>query len=544
MYLKAVLSIVSLGSILQSNDLLDVLFRIKDSIVALDNDCNITYVNQSYADIFGLNPSRMVGKNVWKVMPKAVGSTVHTKVMEAMETRVFQRFEWQGIYTNRFWETTIFCSEDGLTVINKDITERKKAEEALLYSNQRLELISTIANQLLSSSNPQTLIQGICEKVTAFLNCAVFFNYLVDDPEKGRLHLNAYSGVPPQVAKNLEWLNLGQAACGYAIKEGRRVIWENMFESDDERTALLRSSGVKAYAANPFFSRNKVVGCLSFGSKYKNTFSADELSLMAAVAVQVGIAMERKITEAALEAYSKNLEIMVDEKTRQLRDSERLAAIGATAGMVGHDIRNPLQAMVSDAYLLREELVGIAKSKTKERIAESIESMERNITYINKIVADLQDYARPLAPEFFNVNLHELVTSVLAPIPPPENITTKIQVNPRLGLKSDPLLLRRILTNLITNATQAMSKGGTLTIHAKKNNAETIIAIEDTGVGIPEEVKPKLFAPMMTTKAKGQGLGLAVVKRLVEALNGSVSFESQVGKGTKFFITLPNMPKQ
>ena len=115
---------------LHSNDLLDVLYRIKDSIVALDNNCTITYVNQAYADIYGLDASEMIGKNVWVLLPKMVNSIVYEKVMEAMKTRTFQRFEWQGIYADKFWETTLFCSDKGITAISKDITERKKAEDS------------------------------------------------------------------------------------------------------------------------------------------------------------------------------------------------------------------------------------------------------------------------------------------------------------------------------------------------------------------------------------------------------------------------------
>jgi signal transduction histidine kinase len=114
-----------------------------------------------------------------------------------------------------------------------------------------------------------------------------------------------------------------------------------------------------------------------------------------------------------------------------------------------------------------------------------------------------------------------------------------IDIDPQFWLRSNPTLLRRILTNLIINAIQAMPQGGNLTVNATPLNGNLLLVVKDTGVGIPEDVKPKLFTPMMTTKAKGQGLGLAVVKRLVEALGGSVSFESQVGKGTEFLVTLP-----
>lgn len=93
--------------------------------------------------------------------------------------------------------------------------------------------------------------------------------------------------------------------------------------------------------------------------------------------------------------------------------------------------------------------------------------------------------------------------------------------------------------DLVNNAVQAMPKGGNLTIHAYKEANDIVISNKDTGVGIPEAIKSKLFAPMFTTKSKGQGFGLAVIKRMTESLGGIVSFESQEGKGTTFIIRLP-----
>jgi two-component system, sporulation sensor kinase D len=92
---------------------------------------------------------------------------------------------------------------------------------------------------------------------------------------------------------------------------------------------------------------------------------------------------------------------------------------------------------------------------------------------------------------------------------------------------------------LVTNAIQAMPNGGNLKITIQTNDNATIIAVSDTGVGIPDEIKQKLFNPMITTKAKGQGFGLAVTKRLIELMKGSISFESEKGKGTTFTIILP-----
>jgi signal transduction histidine kinase len=92
---------------------------------------------------------------------------------------------------------------------------------------------------------------------------------------------------------------------------------------------------------------------------------------------------------------------------------------------------------------------------------------------------------------------------------------------------------------MVTNAIQAMPEGGILEITGRSEKNKAVITLSDTGVGIPDEIKPKLFTPMMTTKAKGQGFGLAVSKRLIEAMNGDIRFESEKGKGTKFIIELP-----
>jgi PAS domain S-box-containing protein len=245
------------------------------------------------------------------------------------------------------------------------------------------------------------------------------------------------------------------------------------------------------------------------------------------------------IFEVSTYPSSQGIIIIVEDKTEE-ETTKRLSAIGATAGMVGHDIRNPLQAMVSDVYLLKDYLINMPQSPTKDAVTESLDGIEKNIGYINKIVQDLQDYARPLKPEQTEVNLYELVTNVFMPIIIPDNLTPSVDIDADFKLKTDPTLITRILTNLIVNAIQAMPDGGNLTVSASKKGDKTVITVEDTGVGIPEDVKPKLFTPMMTTKSKGQGLGLAVVKRLVEALNGSISFESQEGKGTKFTIELPS----
>lgn len=122
----------------------------------------------------------------------------------------------------------------------------------------------------------------------------------------------------------------------------------------------------------------------------------------------------------------------------------------------------------------------------------------------------------------------------------PENIQVITQIekeSPKVS--TDKSYLERALVNLFTNSIQAMSKGGKLTIAANQKDKQIELSVQDTGVGISEADKSKVFKPLFTTKAKGQGFGLAVCKRLIETQNGTITFDSQKGKGTTFTIQLP-----
>ncbi len=249
---------------------------------------------------------------------------------------------------------------------------------------------------------------------------------------------------------------------------------------------------------------------------------------------------EMKRLEEEKKLYTDNLEQQVKEQADKIVKAQNLVAIGTTAGMVGHDVRNPLQAICSDVFLIKSELPVVPEGKEKEAMKESLEGIEKNVEYINKIVADLQDYARVISPVAEETDLPALCSELLLKSGIPENIDVSCQVEGELrSVLIDPHLIKRVLSNLVNNAVQAMPQGGKIDLRAFKKTKFVIITVQDTGVGIPETIKPKLFTPMFTTKSRGQGFGLAVVKRIVEAVGGTITFESEVSKGTKFIIRLP-----
>lgn len=142
--------------------------------------------------------------------------------------------------------------------------------------------------------------------------------------------------------------------------------------------------------------------------------------------------------------------------------------------------------------------------------------------------------------ELTETNLSKVVQNTLQAMTIPGNIevSTKIASDVH-AIKVDPALMRRMLTNLVTNAVQAMPKGGRLAIEAERAANTVVISVEDTGVGILEENLDRIFEPLFTTKSIGQGLGLPACKRIVDAHGGKITVESELGKGSTFRVAIP-----
>ncbi|MEM2949451.1 MAG: ATP-binding protein [Nitrososphaeria archaeon] len=242
------------------------------------------------------------------------------------------------------------------------------------------------------------------------------------------------------------------------------------------------------------------------------------------------VSLQKKINDLFKE-YSLKFETLVKEKDKMLKESERLATIGKVTSMIGHDLRNPLQSIVNLIYL--------AKVDTKDKkLLSYLDRISEQVEYMHKIILDLQDFTTPVAVQLQSFSSEELISVILSSVDIPENINVvkNLMVS---TIKTNWVSFVRIMQNLILNAVQAMPNGGTLTIEVFDEENFVVVRVSDTGVGIPKEHYDKIFEPYFTTKAKGMGLGLAVVKRLVEFLNGQISFESEVGKGTTFTIKLP-----
>jgi PAS domain S-box-containing protein len=258
---------------------------------------------------------------------------------------------------------------------------------------------------------------------------------------------------------------------------------------------------------------------------------------------QVNDITERKIAQQQLERLNNELEQRVKEKTKQLKQAqeklvrrERLAAIGELSGGIAHELRNPLGAIKNSVYFLK-----MAIEEPDEDIEETLQILEDEVKHSVDIIESLLEFSKPKPPTRMKVNINEVLNGLVEKTEIPDNIKLSMDFKEEAPiLLADPVQLERVFGNLIGNAIEAMPKGGRLDLATVCSpDGKIQVKVKDTGTGIPEDNLESIFEPLFTTKAKGIGLGLSIVNSIIEAHSGSISVESEVGRGTVFTVELP-----
>lgn len=240
---------------------------------------------------------------------------------------------------------------------------------------------------------------------------------------------------------------------------------------------------------------------------------------------------EQKRMEAQLKEANLALEGLVEEKTQELLDAERLVTAGRIAATVGHDLRGPLQTIKNALYLMRQ---------SPESVDEMIDMVNKSVDRASEMIDMFRSQTRYSPLILGNVNLLEMVRKAVEEVALPQSIEAVLELDEGLErVYLDGTKIHRVLDNLIQNAVEAMPTGGRLTVAAKRERGKINLTVSDTGVGIPEDVIQSLFKPFHTTKEGGLGLGLYYCKRTVEAHEGTIELDSEVGAGTTFTIAIP-----
>jgi PAS domain S-box-containing protein len=222
---------------------------------------------------------------------------------------------------------------------------------------------------------------------------------------------------------------------------------------------------------------------------------------------------------------------------QRLQQAERLAAIGETAAMVGHDLRNPLQGIAGALHLLKQDPLSADERR------EILQVIEKSLAYADSIVRDLSDYSAGIQLGLTDATPKSIVGEAMRAVKIPPNVEVRNSCEDRPTFRCDVARLRRVFVNLIDNAIDSMPEGGRLSISSRQVGETVEMVVSDTGSGMAEKVATNLWKPFQTTKAKGLGLGLSISKRIVDAHGGVISVESKAGEGTTITTRLPINPE-
>lgn len=225
----------------------------------------------------------------------------------------------------------------------------------------------------------------------------------------------------------------------------------------------------------------------------------------------------------------------------QMQKTQRLAAMAEMALEVAHEIRNPLGSLELFASLLREPCLSVQERE------HYLNQMQIGIRSLNSVLTNMLAFSRQPEPRKEPVAAGQMVREIVTfmkPLLEQRGIQVTLSLRDRLEILADREMLRQLFTNLITNALQALPRGGKLRIRSRSFRKSVRIILRDTGIGIPEDLQEQIFDPGFTTNPRGNGLGLSIVQRIVSVHGGRISVKSRPGWGTEFTLRFPALGRE
>jgi len=393
----------------------------------------------------------------------------------------------------------------------------KKQQLANFYA--RLSALQKYAQKLGSANSLDDIVNHTLDAIQYTLGFD-YTDFVI--AKENSLRIAGFRGPEPGISE-LDFD--GKGVTVRVFKTGKTIMLRNTqhepdyvdFKRKGKETTMLSELVV------PVIVDEKVVAELDVERQTLSAFTKEDQKLLEILALQVAFAMKRLADLGRLR-----------QSQEQLLKSQRLAAIGETAAMVAHDIRNPLQSIAGASYLLKART-----SNTDWKLDEIIRIIDKSVEYSDKLLEELMEYSKDITLHRTESSPSLLIKESISKLQIPNTIRVEdmTTTTPTCFVDKDQLI--RVFINIIENALDAMSTGGTLTISNKQVNGKMEIAFADTGRGISKDAMEKIWAPLYTTKSKGVGLGLAICKRIAEAHGGTINVESSLGKGSIFTITIP-----
>lgn len=480
----------------------DILESIGDAFISLDKDWNITYWNNKTEKILDLDREHVLGKNFWELFPQIKNTIQEIKYKEALvnqKTVYFQTFLEQR---NLWLEISVYPSKAGLSIYYKDITSTKAYEEALKASNDRFEKSTAATNDAIWDWD--------IEKKTMYRGEGFFKsfghkvpNFIYDNNPLDLIK----SRVRPDKAE--EVINSLKEAMNNPEQENwRKEYW---YKKADNEYAYIINNGV--IIRNEKGIATRIVGAL------QNITSLKE-------------------QEDSLRILNKKLEKQTKALLNSNQELEQFAYIAS------HDMQEPLRMVTSFLTHLEKKYADVLDNKGKQYIYFAVDGANR----MRNIILDILEYSRvgKVKEQDEQIDVNKLIEEVCK-----MNSQKIAETNATITYNNLPTITAyktpttQIFHNLIGNALkyQKPNESAKIKIEAIEEEKNWHFKIEDNGIGIDKEFHNKIFVIFQRLHTKqefsGSGMGLAIVKKIIENLNGTIWVESELGKGATFHFTLP-----
>jgi PAS domain S-box-containing protein len=519
----------------------------------------ILSVNQGGAKLLGYEQRDLLNKKIQDLLPIEVRNEFDTYLDTIQKDGVAKGL--MLVHTasgeKRIWEYNNTLRTEGVTApivrsIAHDVTDRLRAEKAVKGLSQENAIMAEIGRIISSTLNIEEVYEHFTEEVRKLIpSDRIVINFI--DIEKGTVSNVYMSGkeiVDREVGKILLLEGSGNVEM-VRTKSTFLIQTEDFNEFKDRFPTLLSTfqAGFRSIMNVPLFSKGQVIGGLLLRSLKPYAYTDKDVKL----AERIGNQIAGAIANAQLFIERKRSEEERAALQEQLRQSQKMEAIGQLAGGVAHDFNNLLTVIHGYSELILNDL------DEKTPLFQDIKEIKKASEHAASLTRQLLAFSRKqiLQPKILDLNAHVSNMDKMLRRMIGEDVELITLLAKKLSrIKADPGQIEQVILNLAVNAKDAMPNGGKLTIETAnveldENYALThvdikpgryvMFSVSDTGVGMTPEIKERIFEPFFTTKQKGTGLGLSTVYGIIQQSSGNVWVYSEPGVGTTFKIYLPTI---
>jgi two-component system, NtrC family, sensor kinase len=550
----------------------DLLELTHDTIIVRGLDGTITFWNHGAEEMYGWTRAEALGQITHSLL-----QTQFPISLDEQRATLQHAGHWEGelIHTRRDGMPIVVSSRQvlqrdadggpvGVLEINTDITERKRAADELERQVQQrtahLNMLLQFSQELLAARGLDGVLEQAMSHAMALVPEAQRGAIYLHEPAGERLALRASAGFSelPNLNRPIDLGLIGRAFMSQSAQLIQSMTeWNALVRetTSDDPAELLRALQLERPPSGeiivPLVAHDTAIGVLlllrtlgegEFVAEARATLEG--LANLAAVAIlevrSVRAASTLTSQVAQLEEQQRTLAERLTSAEAAMLQGARLAAVGQLAASIAHEINNPLYAVRNCLYLLEEDL------PAELRDADYLILARDQLARIAGIIERMRDFYRPSRGDMAPHDLNDLLENTLA-LAGLQTRHTAIQMIfapatdlPAVMCNGDQL--RQVFLNLILNAIDAMPDGGTLTVRTIAGSTVAVVEVQDTGIGIPEDIRARLFDAFFTTKPTGTGLGLSICAHIVTQHGGQLRVESSPGQGSTFQIALPFQP--